>query len=146
MNKEEWKAKWDELNEKMKVWGDKAKDSLDTAYLVGLEAKDKAKVALDESKSSMEALKENCRIFSERAKGKASSELLKAQMNMQVAKEEREAKKVAKDREDLKDYIDETVEYAEACVILAQLATEEAKQAKLEAILAQDEYDEKYNN
>ena len=41
-------------------------------------------------------------------------------------------------------YIDETVEYAEACVILSQLAAEEAKLAKIEAILAQDEYDEKY--
>ena len=92
----------------------------------------------------MEALKENCRIFSERAKGKASSELLKAQMNMQVAKEEREAKKAAKDKADLEKYIDETVEYAEACIILSQLAAEEAKLAKIEAILAQDEYDEKY--
>ena len=82
MNKEEMRAKMDELNAKLKVLGDKAKDSWDTAYIVGLEAKDKAKVALDESKSSLKALEENYRIFSERAKSKASSELLKAQMNM----------------------------------------------------------------
>lgn len=144
MNKEEMRAKMDELNSKLKVLGEKAKDSWDTAYIVGLEAKDKAKVALEESKSSLKALEENYRLFSERAKSKASSELLKAQMNMNVAKEEREAKKAAKDKADLEKYIDETVEYAEACVILSQLAAEEAKLAKIEAILAQDEYDEKY--
>lgn len=144
MNKEEMRAKMDELNAKLKVLGEKAKDSWDTAYIVGLEAKDKATAALEESKSSLKALEENYRLFSERAKSKASSELLKAQMNMNVAKEEREAKKAAKDKADLEKYIDETVEYAEACVILSQLAAEEAKLAKIEAILAQDEYDEKY--
>ena len=42
------------------------------------------------------------------------------------------------------DNIDDMVEYAESCVILSALALEEAKLAKLEAIEAQTDYDDKY--
>ena len=61
-------------------------DSIDTAKIIGLEAKDKLDIALKETKSNVNVLKENYRIFSEKAKGKASSELLKAQMNMPMMK------------------------------------------------------------
>ena len=144
MNKEELKAKMAGLNDKLKELGDKAKDSMDTAIIVGLEAKDKAAAQLEESKSSIAALKENCRIFSDRAKGKASSELLKAQMNIDAAKAELKARKDAKDKENFAKYIEETLEYAESCVVLSALAAEEAKLAKLEAVAAQAEYDAKY--
>ena len=36
------------------------------------------------------------------------------------------------------------LEYAEACAILSELSAEEAKLARLEAIEAQAEYEEKY--
>ena len=144
MNKEEMKAKLDSLNEKMKELGEKAKDSLDTAYLVGLEAKDKVNVALKETKSNVNALQENYRLASERAKGKASSELLKAQMTFNAAKAEMEERKEIHEKEKLAKYIDDMVEYAETCAILSELAAAEAKLARLEAINAQLEYDEKY--
>lgn len=144
MNKEEMKAKLDSLNAKMKEMGEKTKDSLDTAYIMSLEAKDKVDTALNETKSSVNALKENYRIFSERAKGKASSELLKAQMNFDVAKKEMEAKKELKAKEDLAKYVDDMIEYAEACAVLSEIAAEEAKLARLEAVKAELEYEEKY--
>ena len=40
MNKEEMKAKIDELNEKMKDLGEKTKDSIDTAKIKSMYAKD----------------------------------------------------------------------------------------------------------
>ena len=144
MNKEEMNTKMSELNQKIKSLSEKAKDSVDTAVIVGLEAKDKVNSALKETKGSVNALKENYRIFSERAKGKASAELLKARLNFDSAKAEMEARKEIRDKEKLEKYIDDMVEYAESCVILSALALEEAKLAKLEAIEAQTEYDEKY--
>ena len=146
MNKEEMKAKIDELNEKMKDLGEKTKDSIDTAKIKSMYAKDKIDEIASESKSNLNALKENFRIFSEKAKGKASSELLKAQMNIDVAKEELAAKKEAHDKASLENYIEDVTEYASACIELSILAAEEAKHATLEAIAAQQEYDEKYGN
>ena len=146
MNKEEMKAKMDELNEKMKDLGEKTKDSIDTAKIKSMYAKDKIDEMASESKSNLNALKENFRILSEKAKGKASSELLKAQMNIDVAKEELAAKKEAHDKASLENYIEDVTEYASACIELSILAAEEAKHATLEAIAAQQEYDEKYEN
>lgn len=144
MNKEEMKAKMAELNEKMKGLGEKAKDTMDTAIILGLEAQDKLDEAVQETKSNVNALKENYQIYSQKVKGKASAELLKAQMNFDVAKTELEIKKVMHDREKLEKYIEDMLEYAEGCINISELAAEEAKLAKLEAVKAQKEYDEKY--
>ena len=144
MNKEQINAKIQELNEKMKGLSDKAKDSLETAQIAGMYAKDKMNEKILEAKSSVNAMKENYKIFSERVKGKASSELIKAKMNIDVAKEKLEEKKVALDKSQMESYIDDTIEYASACVELSTLAAEEARLVTLEAIAAQAEYDEKY--
>ena len=146
MNKEEMKAKMDALNAKMKDLGEKTKDAVDTAKIKGMYAKDKIDEMASETKSNINAAKENFRVFSEKAKSKASSELLKAQMNIDVAKEELAAKKEAYDKASLENYIEEVIEYASACAELSILAAEEAKLATLEAVQAQNEYDEKYGN
>ena len=146
MNKEEMKAKMDALNAKMKDLGEKTKDAVDTVKIKGMYAKDKIDEMASETKSNINAAKENFRVFSEKAKSKASSELLKAQMNIDVAKEELAAKKEAHDKASLENYIEEVIEYASACAELSILAAEEAKLATLEAVQAQNEYDEKYGN
>lgn len=145
MNKEEMRAKMTELNDKMKNLSSKAKDSVDIAIIAGLEAKDKVDDKIQETKGNINALKENYRLFSERAKGKASSELLKAQMNFEIAREEYEKRKQIKNKEDLEKYIEDMIEYSEACLVLSELAEEEAFLARLEAIDAQAEYEEKYD-
>ena len=146
MNKEEMKAKMDALNAKMKDLGEKTKNAVDTVKIKGMYAKDKIDEMASETKSNINAAKENFRVFSEKAKSKASSELLKAQMNIDVAKEELAAKKEAYDKASLENYIEEVIEYASACAELSILAAEEAKLATLEAVQAQNEYDEKYGN
>lgn len=146
MNKEEMKAKMDALNAKMKDLGEKTKDDVDTVKIKGMYAKDKIDEMASETKSNINAAKENFRVFSEKAKSKASSELLKAQMNIDVAKEELAAKKEVYDKASLENYIEEVIEYASACAELSILAAEEAKLATLEAVQAQNEYDEKYGN
>lgn len=146
MKKEEFKIKIDELSKKINDLGDKTKDSIDTAKIQGMYAKDKINEIASETKGNINALKDNFKIFSDKVKGKASSELLKAQMNIDVAKKELAAKKEAHDKAQLEKYIEETVEYASACVELSLLAAEEAKLAMLEAIEASTEYDEKYGS
>jgi len=144
MTKEERKEKMEDFNKKMQKLNAKIKDSTDTAIIVGMEAKDVLSKKMDDAKSGLEAAKEQCRIASERGKGKISSELLKAQMNFKVAKENIQERKEARDKEKLSKYIDDELEYAEQSVALALLAAEEAKLAFLEAVDAQREYDEKY--
>ena len=144
MNKEEMKAKLDELNMKMKELGDKTKDAAETAQIKGMYTKDKLDEMLVETKGHLNAARENYKLLSDRVKSKASSELLKAQMNIDVAKEEIAAKKEAKDKESLENYIEDITEYASACVELSLLAAEEARLAVLEAMEAEKEYEEKY--
>lgn len=146
MNKEEMNAKLAELNAKMKDLGEKTKDAIDTAKIKGMYAKDKIDEMVSETQGNVNAMRENYRIFSERAKGKASSELLKAQMNIDVAKKELEAKKEAHDKAKFEEYIENMAEYAAACAELSILAAEEAKLATLETIAAQKEYEEKYGS
>ena len=146
MNKEEIRAKMEALNAKMKDLGEKTKDAVDTAKIKGMYAKDQIDEMASKTKSNINATKENFRIFSEKAKGKASSELLKAQMNIDVAKKELGEKKAVHDKASLEKYIEDTTEYASACIELSLLAAEEAKLAVLEATAAQKEYDEKYGN
>ena len=144
MNKEERKQKVEEFNKKMKDLNAKIKDGTDTVIIAGMEAKDVLGDKIQDAKGNLEAAKEQCRIVSERGKGKISSELIKAQMNFKVAKENIQERKEARDKEKLSKYIDDELEYAEQSIALALLAAEEAKVAFLEAVEAQKEYDEKY--
>ena len=142
MSKQE---KMENLSKKMKELNEKIKDSAETVAIVGLEAKDKLDEKIEDTKSNVEALKENYRIASDKSKSKISSELLKARLNIDVAKETIQDRKEARDKENLSYYIDNELEYAGDCIALSLLAAEEAKLAFLEAVEAQREYDEKYN-
>lgn len=146
MNKEEWNNKMDNLNKKIKELGDRAKDSLDTATIKALYAKDKLDNAVTESQSNINAMKESYLIFSKEAKGKINSNLIQAQMNIEVAKKELEEKKKAYDEETLAEYVEAKAKYAEVCAELSNLAAEEAKLALLEAQKTRKEYEEKYGD
>ena len=81
MSKQE---KMENLSKKMKELNEKIKDSAETVAIVGLEAKDKLDEKIEDTKSNVEALKENYRIASDRSKSKISSELLKARLNKKI--------------------------------------------------------------
>ena len=59
MNKEEIKLKMEALSAKMKELGEKTKDSVDTAKIKGMYAKDKIDEMVSETKSNVNAMKEN---------------------------------------------------------------------------------------
>ena len=146
MNKDERQQKIDEFNKSMKEFGDKVKDYTDTAAISGMYAKDAIDAKIDDAKSALAAAKENARIISERGKSKFSSALIKAQMELNVAKENIAEKKEARDKEKLSKYIDDELKYADQSIALAFLAVEDAKVAFLNAVEAQQEYDEKYGD
>ena len=144
MKKEELDKRIAKLNVKMNDLGDKAKDSVETAKIEGMYAKDKLDDEVAKTKGDVVALRENFRLLADRAKSKVSSELLRTQMNIDVAKEKLAEKKEARDKAKMEEYIEDMVEYAEACLELSILAAEEAKLATLEAIDAQAEYEDLY--
>ena len=146
MGKEERKQKIEELSKKMKEVNIKIKEGTDTVIVAGMEAKDVLDEKMKDAQSGLEAAKEQCRIATEKGKSKISSELLKAQMNFKVAKENMQERKEARDKEKLSKYIDDELEYADQSIALAFLAVEEAKVAFLNAVEAQQEYDEKYGD
>ena len=144
MNKEELKTKLDELNSKMKELEGKTKSNLETLLIKGMYAKDKIDELTSETKSNLNVMQENYRIFSEKAKSKATSELLKAQMNFDNAKVQIENWKEAHDKEKLEKSIEDMIEYVEACAILSQLSAKEAEATMIEIVKAQAEYEGKY--
>ena len=146
MNQEDMNKMMEALNAKLKELGEKTKDAFDTAVIEGMYAKDKLDEMMDETKSNVNSARNSFQILSERVKSKASAELLKAQMNIDVAKEQIKAKQEAKDKESLAKLIEEKAEYAEACADLAILASEEARLAALEVAAAKKEFEEKYGS
>lgn len=65
-------------------------------------------------------------------------------MNIDVAKEKLVEMKEEHDKAKMEEYICDIVEYAEACVELSILAAEETKLATLEAVAAEQEYEDLY--
>lgn len=144
MNKDEMKKRMADFSAKMQEINSKVKDAADTAVLTGMEAKDIADKKMEDAKSDLIAAKEQYRIVSERAKSKVSSELLRAQMSIDAAKENIEQRKEAHDKEKLARYISDMLEYSEMAAALAVVAADESQVALLEALDAKAEYDAKY--
>ena len=144
MNKEELNNKIDNVSDKMKELGAKAIDRVDSIKLKREASKENLAEKKAEAKAKVEASKENFRAKIDEAKGKASEELAKAQNSIDEAKAKLAEKKEAHDKAQMEAYIDDVIEYAAACVELSMLAAEEADLAILEAIAAEQEYEELY--
>ena len=140
------KNKINEINDDLKKISDKIKDSADTVAISGMYAKDELDEKISDAKGNLESIKENARINSEKRKGKISSHLLKAQMDLKEAKKEMEERKEARDRAKLEKYIENRLDYAGDSIEIALMAAGEAKVAFLEALEASLEYDELYGD
>ncbi len=90
----------------------------------------------------IEALKENIRLASERGHGQMYAVLLKAQMLIEEAKCKLRQRRASMDAALLEGYIEDRLDYADACVDWSMLCAEEALLAVLEAAHAQEELDE----
>lgn len=157
MNQNNIKEKMKSLEDKMNKFNAIVKDKADTVAIVGMESMDVIDKKLQDAKGNLAASQENYRLLSERGKSKLSSELIRAQMNFAETKKNVETKKseIQKgiadkkynhSKEEMEKAIEDILDYANTCAALAEMATEEAEIAYLEALEAQIAYDEQFGN
>ena len=108
--------------------------------------KEQVEEEISKAKQSLNTLKANIASKNDELKGKAASELKRVQDGLDEAKGKIQEKREAVDRDLLEAYINENIDYAAGCIEFAFRAIEEAKLAALEAIEAQIEFEEKYND
>ena len=146
MTNKEIQEKIAELSKEIDKLGSKIKDEGETIAIKGLYAKDDLEKFADNTKKSLEETKDDLKDLSEKSKNKLSLGLEKLEETLKNEKEKLELKKEARDAEKLEKYINNKLDYAKDAVSLSLLAAKEAKEAFLEAVEAQIEYDELYNN
>ncbi len=146
MTNKEIQEKIAELSKEIDKLGSKIKDEGETIAIKGLYAKDDLEKFADNTKKSLEETKDELKDLSEKSKNKLSLGLEKLEETLKNEKEKLELKKEARDAEKLEKYINNKLDYAKDAVSLSLLAAKEAKEAFLEAVEAQIEYDELYNN
>lgn len=146
MTNKEIQEKIAELSKEIDKLGSKIKDEGETIAIKGLYAKDDLEKFADNTKKSLEETKDDLKDLSEKRKNKLSLGLEKLEETLKNEKEKLELKKEARDAEKLEKYINNKLDYAKDAVSLSLLAAKEAKEAFLEAVEAQIEYDELYNN
>lgn len=142
---------------KIKTAGDKIKDTAETAAAAGLIAKDELKDSLEVAKGNLASAEDQAKRAFARGRSKASSSLLETQMNLKEAKKSLDKKKAefqesvdTKRAEFSKAMLEKEIEdleaYAEDCLDLSVLASEEAILAHLEAVELATEYDELFGD
>ena len=130
-------AKLDELNAKLK-------ESAEVATNKGYDAKDTLDAKIAEAKDTVEKLKDRSKSYADQLRGKMSDEMNQAHLRHESLRETLRERKEANDAAKLAKYIDDMLEYSDDCVELSLLFAAESKLALLEAMLAMEEYDEKY--
>ena len=106
--------------------------------------KEQIESEIDTARENVASAKERAKANTENLKTAAAEEISKFQASIDAAKQKIADKKEARDQKKLERYIEDTLDYADSCVELAMVASEEAKLAVLEAVAAQIEYDETY--
>ena len=146
MKEKEMKEKLKKINKEFDEVNKHLKEATETTVLECMYAKDDVDKKIDETKKNIEAAKENIKRKQQETHEKFSSHITKIQDDINDLKSKLEEKKELKDKEKLEKYIDDRLEYSSSCISLAVLAIGEAKLSFLEAIEAQEEYDELYKN
>ena len=99
---------------------------------------------IGEARGNVVAAQENMRIAGERAQGKVSSRLLEVQMNVEAAKQQREDRKLAKEKGKAAEQIAGVLDYADYCQQLAVYLVEESHLAALDACALAADYEEAF--
>lgn len=145
MTEKELKEKINKINDELNNINEKLKDSTDTAIIKGMYAKDELD---DKIKEAREKLNETKTTLKEKqAKGKKTftNYLNKIEESINEERAKLADKKEARDKAKLEKYIDDRLEYTSDCIALALLAADEAKLSFIEALEAEAEYEELYD-
>ena len=146
MKEKEIKEKLKKINKEFDEVNKHLKDATETTVLECMYAKDEVDKKIYETKKNIETAKESIKQKQKDTHEKFSKHITKIQDDISDLKSKLEEKKELKDKEKLEKYIDDRLEYSSSCISLAVLAISEAKLSFLEAIEAQDEYDELYKD
>lgn len=137
MKREELYAKLDALYDHI----DETKAKADSART---ETREKLEDDVAEAKGRTEAARENIRLSGEKSKSKLNGEMLKLQMNVEQAREERAEAKLEHDRKKALRATEKLEDYAADAISVALMAVDEAAYATLDAIDARLSYDETF--
>ena len=105
---------------------------------------EKVDEGLAAAEGRISAVKENARLAGEKLKSRISSATLRAQMNVNAAREKIADKREAADQEKAAQRIMDLLDYADECQDLAANASAEAERAMLEAAQEAIAYRKKY--
>ncbi len=114
------------------------------AALLDEAADEKVDEGLAAAEGRITAARESARLAGEKLKGKLNSAILRAQMNVNAARDKIADKKEAADQEKAAQRILDLLDYADECQDLAASASAEAERAMLEAAQEAIEYRKKY--
>ncbi len=135
MKREELYAKLDALYDHI----DETKAKAESAKT---ETREKLDCDIAEAKGRTEAAKENIRISGEKGKSKLNGEMLKLQMNIEQARDERAEARLEHDRKKALRATEKLEDYAADAITVALMAVDEAAYATLDAIDARLTYEE----
>ena len=145
-NKSEREKRVDNINQKLDSINQKMKEAAEVATNKGYDAKENLDTKLSDAKDEVENLKERYTKNVDKLKNKMSDELSFAHAKHELLKSNLQDIKEVHDRNKLAKYIDESLEYSDDCAELSLMFAAESKLAMLEAILAMEEYEEKYGD
>lgn len=135
MTREEMYAKLDALYDHI----DETKARAETAKT---DSRERLEDHLDEARGRVAAAKENLRLTDERNKSKLNAQMLKLQMEVEQARDQRAAAKQEHDRKKALKAVEDLENYAADAIAVALIAVDEAAYASLEAIDARLSYEE----
>lgn len=137
MTREEMYAKLDHLYDHI----DETKARAEAAKT---ESCEKLADEVAEAKGRVAAARENLRLVDEQGKGKLNAQMLKLQMDMEQAREERLVAKQEHDRQKALKATEKLEDYAADAIAMALIAADEATYASLDAIEARLSYEETF--
>ena len=134
----------DKINKKLDSLNGKLKSAAEEATNKSYDAKEDLAEKLNVAQAEMASLKDRYDAKMNSLKDKLSFTLAKAKAEHDELKQNIHDRREANDAKKLARYIDDTLEYSEDCAELSLLFAAESRVAVLEALLAMEEYDEKY--
>ena len=133
MKNNERKQQIDAVNKKLDQINAKLKEVAASAANKSYDAKEELEARINDAKNEVDKFK-----------NKRSDEVAFARAKHELFKDNLQEKKEADDARKLAKYIDDMIEYSDNCAELSLLFAAESKAAMLEALLAMEEFDEKY--
>ncbi len=132
----------EEMYEKLDALYDQIDKTKVRAEMAKNETLEKLDDEMAETRGNVAAAKESIRLADEKNRSKLSAQMLKLQMDLEQARDERAAAKLEHDRKKALKATEAMEDYASDAIAMALLAVDEAAYASLDAIEARMNYED----